>query len=226
MSSARRTPISQSGARQARRGRLQGRRSPSSARSPARTSPAARVLLAEAQIATGDYAGAEADDPAARPPTRTTSTAHLVLDQLRRLTGRSADARKDLEQLLKDHPDDRGVRTALAELRYDQGDTRRRQGAVRRRRSTSSTRKKLDLDDARPAVRSSPRPRATRRSTSSRTTRTAPRSRPTRQLTDAGIAWADLFSQKYAARARRADARGGVQGQPEPSRRARGDGRR
>ena len=38
------------------------------------------------------------------------------------MTGRGADARKDLEQLYKDHPDDRAVRTALAEVRYWQGD--------------------------------------------------------------------------------------------------------
>src|SRR5689334_9727032 len=78
---------------------------------------AARILLAQAQLATGDYAGAESTiTPIAG------IEAKLVLDDIRRATGRSADARKDLEQLLKDHPDDRAVRTALGVLRHDQGD--------------------------------------------------------------------------------------------------------
>src|SRR6185503_10420255 len=45
----------------------------------------------------------------------------ILLDDLRVMTGRGADARKDLEALYKDKPDDRAVRTALAELRHDQG---------------------------------------------------------------------------------------------------------
>src|SRR4051812_47563332 len=85
--------------------------------------PAARVLLARAQIATGDYTGAEATiTPLATGKDALAAEAHLVLDQLRRATGRDGDARKDLEQLLKDRPDDRAVRTALAILRHDQGE--------------------------------------------------------------------------------------------------------
>src|SRR5262245_49052172 len=70
--------------------------------------PAARVLLAQAQIATGDYAGAEATlVPLAVGKDANGVDARITLAELRRMTGRSADARKDLEALFKDKPDDR-----------------------------------------------------------------------------------------------------------------------
>src|SRR5882762_8029180 len=64
--------------------------------------PAARLLLARAQIATGDHAGAEATiTPLAQGKDAQAIEAHLVLDDLRRITGRTRDARDDLEQLWK-----------------------------------------------------------------------------------------------------------------------------
>src|SRR5215468_145222 len=60
---------------------------------------AARLLLARAQIATGDYAGAEATvAPLAQGKDAQALEAHLVFDQLRRITGRTREARADLEQ--------------------------------------------------------------------------------------------------------------------------------
>lgn len=83
---------------------------------------AARILLARAQITSGEHAAAEAT---LTPLTQTKDAigieARVLLDDLRVMTGRGADARKDLEALYKDKPDDRGVRTALAQIRYDQG---------------------------------------------------------------------------------------------------------
>src|SRR4029077_19417838 len=63
--------------------------------------PAARVLLAYAQLAVGDYTGAEAT--AAPLALAKGLEAHLILDDVRRATGRMGDARQDLEQLYKDH---------------------------------------------------------------------------------------------------------------------------
>jgi tetratricopeptide (TPR) repeat protein len=85
--------------------------------------PAARLLLAQAYAITGDYANASSTVlPLAQGKDATAVEAHLLLDDVRFATGHGAEARKDLEQLYKDHPDDRAVRTALATLRYDQGD--------------------------------------------------------------------------------------------------------
>ncbi|HEY5947494.1 MAG TPA: tetratricopeptide repeat protein [Kofleriaceae bacterium] len=83
---------------------------------------AARILLARAQLATGDYAAAEGTlGPIAQSKDPQGIEARVLLDDLRRMTGRIADARKDLEALFKDKPDDRSVRTALAEVRHGQG---------------------------------------------------------------------------------------------------------
>src|SRR5450432_3972346 len=55
---------------------------------------AARIVLAQAQLATGDYQTAEATiTPIAQGSGAQTIEAHLVLDQIRRTTGRNALAR-------------------------------------------------------------------------------------------------------------------------------------
>src|SRR5688572_5605945 len=72
----------------------------------------ARILLARAQIATGDYAAAEGTlASVAQAKDVQGIEARILLNELRRETGRIADARKDLEALFKDKPDDRAVRT-------------------------------------------------------------------------------------------------------------------
>ena len=84
--------------------------------------PAARILLARAQITMGDYAAAEGTlAPIAQQKDAQGIEARILMNELRRNTGRIADARKDLEALFKDKPDDRAVRTALAEVRHGQG---------------------------------------------------------------------------------------------------------
>jgi uncharacterized protein HemY len=83
---------------------------------------AARLLLARAQIVSGEHAAAEATlTPLSQTRDATGIEARILLDDLRMITGRGAEARKDLEALYKDKPDDRTVRTALAEARYNQG---------------------------------------------------------------------------------------------------------
>src|SRR5262249_41156723 len=82
----------------------------------------ARFLLALAQMAVGDFAAAEGGlTPLAQAKDAQGVEARILLDELRDRTGRIADARRDLEALFKDKPDDRAVRTALAEVRYAQG---------------------------------------------------------------------------------------------------------
>jgi tetratricopeptide (TPR) repeat protein len=159
---------------------------------------AARVLLARAQLAMGDYAAAEATaTPLAAGKDALALEAHLVLDDVRRATGKLADARKDLEQLWKDHPDDRAVRTALGELRYAQGEI------VNAKTLFDETihefdAQKLNLDDAIQLYQLAEAARFTGQfELANDSYRAALKIQP--QLSDAGIAWADLFSRKYAA---------------------------
>ena len=161
--------------------------------------PAARILLAEAQAAVGDYAAAEATvTPIAQGKDPALAiAAHLTLDQIRRVTGRSAEARKDLEEQFKNHPDDRELRTALGAIRHDQGDIL---GAKAMFDITihEFDAKKLDLDKADQLYELAEAARYTGQyELANDSYRAALKLQP--QLTAAGISWADLFSQKYAA---------------------------
>jgi tetratricopeptide (TPR) repeat protein len=160
--------------------------------------PAARLLLVRAQIATGDHAGAEATvAPLAQGKDAQAIEAHLVYDQLRRITGRTRDARTDLEQLHKDHPDDRAIRTALGEVRQALGDV---VGAKALFDETikESDANQLDLDDP---VQTFQLAIAAYHTSEYQLANGAFREtlklRP--QMTEAGVAWADLFLEKYAA---------------------------
>ncbi|HET7502798.1 MAG TPA: tetratricopeptide repeat protein, partial [Kofleriaceae bacterium] len=162
--------------------------------------PAARLLLARAQLATGDYAGAEATvAPLAQPPARDAQAieAHLVFDQLRTLTGRTRDARADLEQLYKDHPADRAIRTALGEARTALGDVLGAKALFDEtiKESDAGT---LNLDDPIQTYQLAIAARGTSQfQLANDAFRETIKLRP--QLTEAGIAWADLFRDKYAA---------------------------
>jgi tetratricopeptide (TPR) repeat protein len=162
--------------------------------------PQARLLLARAQLATGDYAGAEATlTPLAQGPAKDAQAieAHLVFDQLRRATGRLKDARADLEQLAKDHPADRAVRTALGQVRHAMGDVL---GAKALFDATikESDANQLNLDDPvqthQLAIAASYTSQYQLANDAFRETlKLSP------QMTSAGIEWADLFLDKYAA---------------------------
>jgi hypothetical protein len=157
----------------------------------------ALILKSRAQMALGDYAGAEST--LAPLAVGKDVDAHLALDHLRFITGRVADARKDLEQLYKDHPDDRAVRTALAITRYDQGDLPDAKTLFGDTIKEFDARAKtLDLNDPVQLVQLAEAARFTENyELANDSYRAALKLQP--QLTDAGVEWADLFSQKYAA---------------------------
>lgn len=159
---------------------------------------AARILHARAQVATGDYAGAEASlQPVAQAKDAQGAEARILLAQLRRMTGKAADARKDLEALYKDRPDDRAVRTALALVRHAQGDVLGAK-ALFDETIKESDGQKLDLDDPDQLTQLAIAARYTANfALSNDAFREAMKLRP--QSTDTGVEWADLFLQKYAA---------------------------
>jgi len=158
--------------------------------------PAARVLLARAQIATGDYAAAQATLLPIAGTDPTGIDARLALADLRVLTGRLADARKDLEALYKDKPE-RRVRTALGKLRLAQGDVL---GAKTLFDITiqEHDNSKLDFDNPDDMYELAEAARNTSEyNLANSAFRETIKLRP--QNTEAGVAWADLFLQKYAA---------------------------
>ncbi|TMQ12015.1 MAG: tetratricopeptide repeat protein, partial [Deltaproteobacteria bacterium] len=163
-----------------------------------RDQPAARLLLARAQIATGDYPGAEATiAPLAQGKGPQAIEARLVFGDLRRVTGRTRDARADLEQLAKDHPDDRAIRTALGEVRHALGDV---VGAKALFDETikESDANQLDLDDPVQTYQLAVAARYTSQyQLANDAFRETVQLRP--QDTRAGVEWADLFLEKYAA---------------------------
>ncbi|MDB4960591.1 MAG: repeat-containing protein [Myxococcales bacterium] len=160
--------------------------------------PAARVLQARAQIAIGDHAGAESTlAPLATAKDASGAEARIVLAEIREATGRSADARKELEALFKDRPDDRSVRTALGRIRHAQGDLLGAK-ALFDETIKESDAQKLDLDDPDQLMQLAIAARYTAQfQLSNDAFREALKLRP--QSTDAGVEWADLFLQKYAA---------------------------
>jgi cellulose synthase operon protein C len=159
---------------------------------------AARILLARAQIETGDYAAAEATvTPLSQTKDAQGIEARLVLNDIRRMTGRGADARKDLEALAKDKPDDRAVRTALAEVRYWQGALVEAK-ALFEQTVKEFDAKKLDLDDPIQLFQLAQAARYTaQHELANDSYRAALKLKP--QLTHIGVEWADLFSRKYAS---------------------------
>jgi tetratricopeptide (TPR) repeat protein len=158
----------------------------------------ARILLARAQIATGDYAAAEGTlAPIAQSKDPQAIEARILLADLRRATGRIAEARKDLEALFKDKPDDRAVRTALAEIRYGQGNV------VDAKVLFDQTIKefdgqKLNLDDPMQLFQLAQAAKLTSQyELANDSFRAATKLNP--KLTDISVHWADLFSRKYAS---------------------------
>src|SRR5688572_3704839 len=154
--------------------------------------PAARVLLARAQMETGDYAAAEATlTPIAAGKDAIAIEARIALAELRESVGRIAEARKDLEALFKEKPDDRNARTALALVRQNQGDIA---GAKKLWELTLDEErdKKLSYDDPVAMYQVGLAARYTNNiQLSNDAYREAMRKGP--QRTDIGVSWADLF---------------------------------
>ncbi|HWO22794.1 MAG TPA: tetratricopeptide repeat protein [Kofleriaceae bacterium] len=160
--------------------------------------PAARLLLARAQLATGDHAAAEATlAPLAQGKDAQAAEARIALAELRRATGRTADARRDLEQLYRERPDDRAVRTALGLVRLAQGEGLKAKELFDLTIKESDN-GKLDLDNPVDMYQLATAARYTSNfQLSNDAFREAIRKDP-RQV-EVGIEWADLFLQKYAA---------------------------
>jgi len=173
----------------------------------------ARILLARAQIVTGEHAAAEGTlTPLAAQKDAIGIEARILLNALRVATGRSADARKDLEALAKDKPDDRAVRTALAEVRHGQG------AIVDAKVLFDQTirdfdGKKLDLDHPLDLYQlaqagrftsqyelANDSYRAALKLLNAPTDNLKAKVEPYKPLaSDIGVEWADLFSRKYAS---------------------------
>ena len=159
----------------------------------------ARLLYARAQMLTGDLAGAlaTASGLAKEKDKDVASKARVLAAEVLRMTGKPADAQKDLEALAKDRPDDRAVRHQLALALLDQGKTTQA-APVLKRFMEEFDKRTIDLDDPQQLYYLAEAGRLTSQyELANDSYREAVRLRP--QLTDAGIAWADLFLQKYAS---------------------------
>jgi tetratricopeptide (TPR) repeat protein len=159
----------------------------------------ARLLVARAQLVTGDLAGAQTTaaaiakdkDPAVA------ARARVMVAELLRLSGKPADAQKDLEALYKDRPDDRAVRHQLALAMLDRGLVKEAAPLLQRFMDEFDNRA-MDLDNAEQLYYLAEAARLTSQyELANDSYREAVKLQP--QLTQAGIAWADLFLQKYAS---------------------------
>ncbi|MGE0551371.1 MAG: tetratricopeptide repeat protein [Kofleriaceae bacterium] len=159
---------------------------------------AARLALARAQLDTGDVAAAEANLAAlVGNKDQLGADARIVLAGVRQATGRIADARKDLEALFKERPTDRWVRTALARVRYAQGDLLGAK-ALFDETIKESDDQKLKLDDPDQMFQLAIAARYTSQFQLANDAFREVLSLNPKQ-TDAGVEWADLFLQKYSA---------------------------
>lgn len=159
---------------------------------------AAQLFVARAYVAVGDSAAGEKIVTAmAQRNDVQAIEAGLVLAEIRGATGRRSEARKQLEQLLVEHPHDRAVRTALAKLRYAQGEIAGG-NALFDLTIAEFDRKALDLGDAEQLYQLADAARYRGQyELANDSYRAALKLRP--QMTEAGIAWADLFARKYAS---------------------------
>lgn len=162
---------------------------------------AARLLLARAQLETGDYAaaeataqsvvqGAQAKDPAA-------VAGRLLLAQVRSTVGKNAEALRDLEALGKERPDDRQVRLFLALARRAAGDVKGAEALLQLSLDDFDA-QKIDVENPDEAYWLAETARyLAQYQLANDSFREATKLRP--QMTEAGVAWAELFLEKYAS---------------------------
>ena len=163
---------------------------------------AARLLLARAQLETGDYAGAEANalavaqgKDAAKDPQA--PAGRLLLAQIRRTVGKTVEARRDLEALAKERPDDRQVRLLLSLLRREAGDIKGSDALLELTLDDFDA-QKIDVENPDEAYWLAEAARySAQYQLANDSFREATKLRP--QLTEAGVAWAELFLEKYAS---------------------------
>jgi predicted Zn-dependent protease len=160
--------------------------------------PAAKLLVAKAQAATGDYAGALATTAALakdKDPAIAIS-ARVLAAEVNRSTGKLAEAQKDLEAMAKDKPDDRAIRHALAVVLVEQGQLKAADPYLQRFMDEFDNRA-MDLDNPEHLFYLAEAARMTSQyELANDSYREAMKLRP--QFTDAGVRWAYLFLQKYA----------------------------
>jgi tetratricopeptide (TPR) repeat protein len=163
--------------------------------------PAARLLLARAQLETGDYAAAEATAAAvvqAAPPKDPVSVAgRVLLAQVRRTIGKNVEALRDLEALSKERPEDRQVRLVLALARREAGDVKGAEALLQLTLDEFDA-QKIDVENPDEAYWLAETARyLAQYQLANDSFREATKLRP--QLTEAGVAWAELFLEKYAS---------------------------
>lgn len=160
--------------------------------------PEARLLIARAQLETGDYAAAEASALAvSQSKDAAAPRARILLGAIRRLLGKHADAARDLEALVKERPDDRAARNALAQTRRELGDVKGAQALWQLTLDDFDARK-IDFDDPDEVfVLAETAHRMAQFQLANDSFREATKLRP--QFTEASVAWAELFLEKYAS---------------------------
>lgn len=158
----------------------------------------ARLLLARAQLETGEYAAAEATAlSVVQAKDAQAVAARILLAQIRRTVGKNAEARRDLEALSKERPDDRQVRWQLALSRREAGDMK---GAEQVLQLTIDDLDagKIDVENPDEAYWLAETSRyMAQYQLANDSFREATKLRP--QMTEAGVAWAELFLEKYAS---------------------------
>ncbi len=169
------------------------------ARTSGKDRGAARALMVTAQLTIGDQAAAEATatalardkDPAIA------ATGKVALAEVLRTVGRYADARKELEPLVAANPAHRDARRMLALVLQELGETKLALDLWKRTIDEYDA-KKLDLDDPVQLFHLAEAARArSEYELANDAYRECQNLAP--QLTEAGVNWAYLFLQKYAA---------------------------
>lgn len=159
----------------------------------------ARVLIARAQLAVGDYKAAEATALAVSKDKDAAVAADgkVALADVLRTTGRYAEARALLEPVVAALPQHRAARRALALVLTDTGELKGA-GALWKRTIDEYDAKTLNLDDAAQVYALA---EAAQRTGEYELANTAYQEAVNLQpmFTEAGVAWAQLFLDKYAA---------------------------
>ena len=159
----------------------------------------ARVLIAQAQLAVGDYKPAETTAAATGKDKDAAIAADskVVLADVWRATGRYAEARRELEALVAAQPGHRGARRALALVLTELGQLPAAD-ALWKRTIDEYDAKTLNLDDAEQVYALA---EAAQRRGEFELANTAYQEAVNLapQFTAAGVAWAQLFLDKYSA---------------------------
>lgn len=160
---------------------------------------AGRLLLVEAQVQTGDYAGAEATAAAAAKDKDAAIAAagKVALSGVHRLVGKLDEARKDVEALVAAQPDDLAARHALALVYQDTGEGQKAK-ALWQAFMADFDAQKIDIENPDQLYYLAD---AARYTSQFQFANDSYREAASLAPGDArvGIAWADLFLQKYSS---------------------------